>query len=179
MQLRIASCGSRGAEWYVAATLPRQEERADEELRNQGFETFLPTVWERRTRNRKIVREEVPMFDGYLFIRLDLLRDPWGLIRGTRGLHDTGLLGMRPGKPSRVPDELIAFVAANAAQRNEEFIQRAKASLKGSTLLVTAGAWAGFQGVCTMHRNDRVRVLLNLFGRPTEVEMPTSRVEKA
>lgn len=178
MQLRIESCGSRGAEWFVAATLHRQEDRAEEELAKQGFVVFAPTVWERRTKNRKIIREEVPMFPGYIFVRLDLARDPWGLIRATRGIHDAGLIGMRPGKPSPMPDALIAFVAANAAELNEEFIARAKASLKGKTLLVTAGAWAGFRGECTMHRNDRIRLLLSLFGRPTEVEMPTSRVEK-
>lgn len=173
------SCGSRGAEWFCAMTQPRQEDRADEELRKQGFTTFLPTVWERRTKNRKIVRTEVPMFDGYIFVRFDLRRDHWGAIVNTRGIRDPGLVGMRPGHPSPLPDDLIAFVGKHATELNREFIARAKASLKGRTLLVTAGAWSGFQGVCTTHRNDRVRVLLTLFGRPTEVEMPTSRVEKA
>lgn len=179
-QICTVSCGSRGGgpEWFCAITQPRQEDRADEELRRQGFVTFLPTVWERRTKNRKIIRVEVPMFDGYIFVRFDPVRDPWGVIPNTRGIRDAGLLGMRPGRPSPVPAALIDFIATHAAELNADFVARAKASLNGRTLLVTAGAWSGFQGVCTMHRNDRVRVLLTLFGRPTEVEMPTSRVEK-
>lgn len=177
-QICTVSCGSRGAEWFCAITQPRQEDRADEELRKQGFVTFLPTVWERRTKSRKIVRVEVPMFDGYIFVRFDPVRDPWGVIPNTRGIRDAGLLGMRPGRPSPLPDALIDFIATHAAGLNAEFVERARASLKGSMVRVTAGAWAGFVGECTMHRNDRVRLLLSLFGRATEVEMQASRVER-
>lgn len=172
------SCGSRAARWFCAETLHHQADVASDELRRQGFGVFRPMVWERRIKNRKVVRVECDMFAGYIFVLFDPHRDPWGAIAHTRGMRDAPPLGMTAGKPTPLPQELIAFVAANATERNAEFEALARASFNGAKVLVTKGPWRGSIGDCLMHRGDRVRLLLKLFGRDTHVEMPAERVER-
>jgi hypothetical protein len=43
------SCEDDGSCWYVIQTKPKQEDRADLNLRAWKIETFAPTLKERRT----------------------------------------------------------------------------------------------------------------------------------
>ncbi len=171
------SCGSHGGEWYCAETHHNQEAIAEEELGNQSFATFLPMVFERRVKNRKIIRVEVPMFPGYVFVRFDRQHDNWPPILGTKGVR--GLLGPHKSRPTALPLDLIHAIADNATALNAEFLAHAQAKLTGKRLRVTKGPWAGFEGVCLWHRNDRVALLMSLFGRETQIETVTTRVERA
>jgi transcription elongation factor/antiterminator RfaH len=175
-QLCTVSCGSRGAEWFCAETHHAHEHIAEAELGNQSFATFLPMVFERRVKNRKIIRVEVPMFPGYVFVRFDRQHDNWPPILGTKGVR--GLLGPHKSRPTPLPLDLIHAIADNATALNAEFLAHAQAKLTGQRLRVTKGPWAGFEGVCLWHRNDRVRLLMSLFGRETQIETVTSRIER-
>lgn len=169
-------CGSRGGEWFCAETYYAQEAVAVEELTRQSFETFLPQVWERRTKNRKIIRVEVPMFPGYVFMRFDRQHDNWPVILNTKGIR--ALLGPHKSSPTAVPADLIHAIADNATHLNAEFAAMARAKLVGRRLRVTTGPWFGFEGQCVMHRGERVRLLMSLFGRETHIDTVTSRVER-
>jgi transcription elongation factor/antiterminator RfaH len=171
------SCGSRGAAWYCAETHYGQDDAAIAELGQQRFETFLPMVWERRTKGERIRRVEVSMFPGYLFVRFDPSIDPWRRITNTRGVRS--ILGTTPERPTPLPTDVIQAIADNATALNARFEAMARARLTGIPLRVTKGPWAGMEGVCLWHANDRVRLLLSLFGRPTKIEMPVGRVERA
>lgn len=72
--------------WYLLRTKPREEARALENLRNQGFDAFAPfcrTV--RRYRGRRVCRTE-PLFPGYAFVALNQRTHNWAVIRNTRGV---------------------------------------------------------------------------------------------
>lgn len=170
-------CGSRGAEWFCVLAKHGQDEQAEAELTNQAFQCFRPMVWERRTRNRKIIRTEVPMFPGYLFVLFDRRTSAWGSIPNTKGVQ--AVLSMTPGRPTPTPAALLHLIAENASALNAQFEAQARTTLKGQAVRVNAGPWAGFEGVCTWHVHDRVRLLMSLFGRATQVEMPTGRVARA
>jgi transcription antitermination factor NusG len=58
--------------WYLLYTNPRAEKKVNEELKNRGFDTFLPLhktlkQWSDR---KKLVEE--PLFKGYIFIYMEL-----------------------------------------------------------------------------------------------------------
>jgi transcription antitermination factor NusG len=60
------------AHWYALQTYPRHEKRVHEDLMLRGVESFLPlyeTV--HRWKNGCRVRVELPLFPGYLFVRID------------------------------------------------------------------------------------------------------------
>ena len=64
--------GSSLAQWYALHTYPRHEKRVYERLGLQAIECFLPlyeTV--HRWKNGCNVRVELPLFPGYLFLKID------------------------------------------------------------------------------------------------------------
>lgn len=56
--------------WYVIHTKVREEFRALENLKNQGFEVFLPTCQVQKKSQGTIKLATEPLFSRYLFIRL-------------------------------------------------------------------------------------------------------------
>lgn len=72
--------------WYVIQTKPRQEWRALEHLRRQGYTCYLPALKVENLRPGDRVEQERPLFPQYLFIRLDEIASNWYPICSTRGV---------------------------------------------------------------------------------------------
>ena len=64
---------SSSSHWYLIQTKPRQESRAEENLRRQHFECYRP-IKPSAAGNGKA---DEALFPGYLFIRLDRQLDNW------------------------------------------------------------------------------------------------------
>ncbi len=88
-------------QWFVVATIPRQEQRASENLARQGYSVFLPILkrTSRHARRTSIVLEAV--FPGYLFVNFQLKSTPWRSINGTFGVRS---LLMNGGRPAALPE---------------------------------------------------------------------------
>src|ERR1700738_3274897 len=56
--------------WYVAYTLPRHEKAVADRLINQDVETYLPLYTSVREWNRRRVEVELPLFPGYVFVKM-------------------------------------------------------------------------------------------------------------
>jgi transcription antitermination factor NusG len=60
------------AHWYALHTYPRHEKRVREDLRLRAIECFLPLYQtEHRWKNGCKVQVELPLFPGYVFVRID------------------------------------------------------------------------------------------------------------
>src|SRR5215831_1509510 len=59
--------------WYALYTASNQEKRVEQHLRMKGVEVFLPlyTVT-RRWKNRMTMKIDLPLFSGYVFVRIAL-----------------------------------------------------------------------------------------------------------
>lgn len=84
------------SEWYLIQCKPRQELRAEENLRKQGFACLLPLCWTEKIRHGKRQLVQEPLFPGYLFINLCQLTDSWYSIRSTRGVRRLVTFGSLP-----------------------------------------------------------------------------------
>ena len=60
--------------WYLVNTKARQEETANQNLSNQGFQTFLPKISYDLKKNVSKPNIEV-MFPSYLFVKIDIKND--------------------------------------------------------------------------------------------------------
>ena len=77
-----------GAErWFVVHTLPHQEKRAQIQLQNQRYRTFLPKREKTVRHARKLATVVAPFFPRYTFIILDPEHDQWRPINGTMGVE--------------------------------------------------------------------------------------------
>ena len=56
--------------WYVAYTLPRHEKSIADRLIHQDVETYLPLYSSVRKWNRRLVEIELPLFPGYVFVKM-------------------------------------------------------------------------------------------------------------
>ncbi len=59
-------------EWYALRVKSRCEKIVSEQLRQKGYEEFLPMYWSRRLWTDRVKMLEMPVFAGYLFCRFDL-----------------------------------------------------------------------------------------------------------
>src|SRR5258708_5439855 len=72
-----------GERWYAVHTLPHSERRAQIQLRNQEFRTFLPQRLKTVRHARKSRTVHAPYFPRYLFVALNLSKHQWRSVNGT------------------------------------------------------------------------------------------------
>lgn len=162
--------------WHVVLCRPRQDATAEENLLNQGFETFRPKSRTHRLiagRRRSVVES---MFPRYLFVRLRQHGEDWGPIRSTRGTVGLVRLGQQtPIVPAAVIEAL--------RQRSDDdgFINLSDAvEYKTNELVeIIDGPCAGYRAMFHAHNGtDRVLVLLTLLQHERTVELANSAIRK-
>ncbi len=149
--------------WYVVHTKPRQEARALENLQNQGFHCFLPTMQVQKLRQQRVQTVTEPMFSRYLFIELDHQTQNWGPIRSTLGVSKLVSFGPQPAK---VPPEFITFLKEAPPETLERMFT------PGDHVQVASGPLQGLAGKYIAHDGEtRAFVLVELLGQPQKLRM--------
>ena len=90
--------------WYAVQAKPRQENTAEENLRRQGFDTYLPKIQLRRRRRDKWTKVVEPLFPRYLFIHLEPGVDNWAPLRSTLGVSTVVRFGVETPEGMRSSD---------------------------------------------------------------------------
>ncbi|MCC6915857.1 transcription/translation regulatory transformer protein RfaH [Nitrosomonas sp.] len=162
--------------WYLVHTKPKQEKCALQNLRQQGYQCYLPMLSVERVRQGNLVRIDEPLFPRYLFIRLgvDNSAKSWAPIRSTRGVSRLVCFGSEPAK---IDNNLIAFL-----QVQEVSLQNKPEPLfkSGEKIRITEGAFAGIEGIYQMAEGEsRVMVLIELLSKPVVMRLSPSSLRKA
>jgi len=155
---RMLGCGQR---WYAVRTLPFSETRAQRNLENQSFRTFLPKRRKTVRHARKITTVGAPLFPCYMFVALDLTFHQWRSVNGTFGVSR---LLMQGDRPLPVPEGVVETLIASADDAG--VVQFGQQLRVGMPVRVMAGPFV--EQLAILDRLDdcgRVRVLLELMGR--------------
>jgi transcriptional antiterminator NusG len=131
-------------------------------------------------RNGKKVVVQKKMFPGYLLVRCKLDDDSWFVIRNTPGV--TGFVGQGP-RPSPLPRRDVEMFLQVETADEEALVKRSRPRLEyeaGETVRVKEGPFADFSGEVVEINEDqlKLKVLVNIFGRETPVELEFSQVAK-
>lgn len=165
------------AKWRAVYSKPRQESRAHMHLLNQGYRSFLPLV---RTRRRIRGRDRIcvePMFPRYLFIQLADYREDWGPIRSTRGV--VGLVRLGDEVPV-VPDDLISELSLRHDDGGAIDLTAYQALKPNDPVEVTAGPFAGYQGLYHAKSGEqRAVILLEILNRQQKVQISSHDIKRA
>lgn len=157
--------------WYAVYTRARHEKQVSLQLTARAVESFLP-LYEcvRQWKDRRVV-VALPLFAGYVFVRLDLARRMQVLT--THGV--VHLVGVH-GQPSPVPDEEIESLRTCLARRIN--IEPHKYLASGERVLVMKGPLAGVEGIF-LRRKNRCRIVLsiNLIRSSVSVEVDENDVQ--
>ncbi len=180
---------NRPGRWYVVHTQSGYEKKVKQNLEARTssmnmeeriHEVVIPMEDVVEFKGGKKVVVQKKMFPGYLLVRCELDDDSWYVIRNTPGV--TGFVG-QGAKPSPLPRKDVESFLAVSTETPEEVAQRAKPRSQyemGETVRVKEGPFADFSGEVIEINEDqlKVKVLVNIFGRETPVELDFSQVAK-
>jgi transcriptional antiterminator NusG len=172
--------------WYIVHTYSGHEAKAKQALlerakvlgqEDQFDEVLIPeenvvevVKGEKKTSKRKF-------FPGYILVRMELNDESWHTVRGTPKI--TGFVG-GGAQPTPIPDEEVARMT----QQIKEGAAKPKPKIRfeeGENVRVITGPFANFSGFVdeVLPEKEKVRVMVQVFGRATPVVLDYMNVEKA
>lgn len=178
----------RPGEWFVLHSYAGYENKVKSNLESRIsslnvedriFEVIIPMEDVVEVKNGRKVVVSKKVFPGYLLVRCDLDDYSWSVIRQTPGV--TGFVGpgTKPTPLSRKEVEGILQVKPEGTESARRSRPRLEYEL-GETVRVKEGPFADFHGEVAEINEDqlKLKVLVNIFGRETPVELEFSQVAK-
>ena len=173
------------AKWYGVHTISGHENKVRELLTRRAevqglwdydlFEILIPTEKEQATRAGKRVVVDKKLFPGYILVQMNLTDDTYKLVRGTSGV--TGFL-QSGDKPVPLENYEVQRIMTNLEASKEA---PKIAYNKNDIIRVVEGAFSEYTGKIEEVNGERekLKVLINIFGRETPVELDFTQVERA
>lgn len=154
--------------WFLLRTKTGSETLAQGELAKQNYHSYLPQYSQRVRRNGRRMRVVLPLFPRYLFLQLMVGQQCLSPVRSTKGVVSIVRFG---DEYAQVPEFVILALTRRADPHG--YHQRAEQMLKPSDRVrVSEGPFAQWEGIFLEESGEnRVRILLNLLGNDTPVEL--------
>jgi len=173
-------------QWYVVHTYSGYENKVKTNLekrvesmdmQDKIFRILVPTEQETETKDgkKKVVQKKI--FPGYVLVEMIMTDDSWYVVRNTPGV--TGFVGSSgsgskptPLLPSEV-NAILKQMGISETKVHYDFKLKDQVQIK-------EGPFANFVGTIEEIFADKqkVKVLVNMFGRETPVELNFSQIEK-
>jgi transcriptional antiterminator NusG len=169
--------------WYVVNTYSGHENKVKANLEHrrtsmnqeEGIrQIVVPTEQVVETKDGQKVSSERRVFPGYVLVQMELTDDTWSLVKNTPGV--TGFVGAqnKPVPLSRAEvDRILHTASVERPKQKAEFAV-------GEDVRVTAGPLSDFSGEVVEVNADqnRLKVMVSIFGRETPVELGFDQVKK-
>ena len=178
----------RPGSWYVVHTYAGYENKVKSNLESRInsmdmedriFECVIPMedVIEFKGGKKVVVPKKV--FPGYLLVRCDLDDDSWRVVRNTPGVTGFVGAGSKPTPLTRTDVETFLGVKDEGPETTKRTRPRLEYEV-GESVRVREGPFADFSGQIAEINEDqlKLKVLVNIFGRETPVELEFSQVAK-
>lgn len=172
--------------WYVVNTYSGHENKVKEKLEmrtvSMGMEDYIfrVIVPEEKIIEEKngVKKERVrKLFPGYILVEMIMTDEAWFVVRNTPGV--TGFIGSSgkgakpfPLQPYEV-DKILNDMGMSRLEVNTDLAV-------GTLVKVISGPFSGMEGkIDSVDKdNNKLTVLLDLFGQETSVEVDFSQIEK-
>ena len=165
-------------QWFVVYCKSREENRACQQLHNQGIASFFPKIKKTKIlRGKKTVIEE-PLFPSYLFVNIDMHDANFTSIRWTRGINDFIRFG---GQIATVHDELIEQLQNICyVLNNLDPDEDPKSLLKnGDKVEIISGAFKGATAIFSSEDGlERSMLLLNILNQEKSISFCNKEIQK-
>ena len=187
----IISPYDRKGKWYVLHSYAGYENRVQQNIETRMrsmnveeriHEIVVPMedVIEFKNGKKTIVKKKV--FPGYVLIRMNLDDDTWYVIRNTPGV--TGFVGA-DSKPNPLSRKEVENILGSDTDEKTQVAAAVKSHPRldfevGQQVRVTTGPFADFNGAISDIDIDKntLKVLVDIFGRETPVELEFGQVAK-
>lgn len=173
--------------WYVVNTYSGHEKKVKEklEMRTESmgmqdniFNIVIPETVEIEVKDGVKKEKTKKMFPGYILVEMIMSDEAWYIVRNTPGV--TGFIGSsgKGAKPTPLlPSEIehvLGIVEAQPKHVDNDFVV-------GDKITIIDGPFKGIYGVVNNidTNNNRLNVLIDLFGQETPVEVEIFQVNKS
>jgi transcription termination/antitermination protein NusG len=185
---------AKPGEWYVVQTYSGMENRVRANLESRIsslnmedyiFEVIVPTeeVAEIKAGQRKLVKRN--RFPGYVLVRMEMTDESWAAVRHTPAV--TGFVGHTHQPLPLTLDEVERWIApevsepvpAAAEQKKEKQVAVVDFEV-GDSVMVVDGPFATLHATINEINADaqKIKGLVEIFGRETPVELSFSQIQK-
>ncbi len=173
----------QGKNWYVLHTYPGEEEAVARNLKQRieslGMEDKIFSVMVPKEKKikikagkRKVIEERI--YPGYVFVEMVVTDDSWYVARNTPRV--TGFIGAGT-VPIPVSVEEIEILKKRSSDQEPQY----KIDfIVGALVKITDGPFKDFEGKVSEidEQRGKLKVLVNIFGRDTPVEVDSLQVKK-
>ena len=169
--------------WYAIHTYSGYEEKVAESIRQRAesldmkdkiFQVLVPKekMIEIKNGKRKVVEKRI--FQGYVLVEMKLTEDAWYIVRNTPSV--TGFVGSGT-EPTPIDNDEMEKIQKRMGIEQPKFKMDYNI---GDVVNITDGPFKGFDGAINEidHAKGKLKVLVNMFGRETPVELDSLQVKK-
>ncbi|MDP3244806.1 MAG: transcription termination/antitermination protein NusG [bacterium] len=173
----------QGRRWYVLHTYSGYEENVSHNLKQRVetmdmsdkiFNVLVPTEKKIKIKNgkRKIVEEKI--FPGYVLVEMVVTDDSWYVVRNTPNV--TGFVGSGT-TPTPIDEEEVKGLMKRMGVEEPKYTIDVSV---GSPVQITDGPFKNFEGKVSEidEMRGKIKVLVNMFGRETPVELDFLQLKK-
>jgi transcriptional antiterminator NusG len=173
-------------QWYIVQTYSGYENKAkvalEERISSAGAESyfdeiFIPTetVIENRNGKRREVKKK--FYNGYIFVKMEINDQTWHIVKSAPKV--VGFVGNEK-TPTPVPESEVKKIT----QKIEEGSLQTKPAFafsQGDKVKIVEGNFKDFTGTVEEvdEEKERLKVYVEIFGRPTSVEFDFNQVDEA
>ena len=169
--------------WYAVNTYSGHEKKVKQNLehRVQSMgaqrnvrQIVIPTEQVSEMKDGQRVQTEKRTMPGYVLVNMDLNEDTWTVVKGTPGV--TGFVG-----PQNKPVPLSQGEVDRLLKREQAERPRTRAQFSiGESVKVISGPLSDFSGEIAEINADtqRIKGLVEIFGRETPVELSFNQIQK-
>ena len=174
-------------QWYVVNTYSGHESKVKEKLeaktesmgfQNNIFRIIIPETKEVEVKDGVKKEKTHKMFPGYILVEMIMSDEAWYIVRNTPGV--TGFIGSsgKGEKPTPLLPQEIDKILANMGMSRMEIDTDLAV---GNKVNIIDGPFKGMMGTIDSidAENNRLSVLIDLFGQETPVEVELFQVSKA
>jgi transcription termination/antitermination protein NusG len=179
-------------DWYVVHSYAGYENKVKTNLETRItsldmedyiYQVEVPTREEVEVKNGKRLNVQNKVFPGYILVRMDLTAESYSCVRNTPGV--TGFVGAtdRADRPAPLSlDEVLKWLApavTTDAKKSKPEIKVLDFEV-GDSVTVIDGAFASLPASISEINADqqKLKVLVSIFGRETPVELNFNQVSK-
>ena len=164
--------GPSGAQWYSIQTRYRFERKVTTQLRNKGWQTFLPVLEEIHRWSDRSQPVSVPLFSGYTFVRIELspqLRLELLHTEGVIGLISTR--GIAAPVPAKQIDDLQKLLSLKVPCALHAFLR------VGQKVRIRGGSLDGLEGILEQRGKKSLVISLESIQRAIAITIEGYELE--
>ena len=173
-------------EWYVVNTYSGHETKVKEKLEQRAvsmgmqdniFRVIIPETTEVEVKDGVKKEKVKKMFPGYVLVEMVMSDEAWYVVRNTPGV--TGFIGSsgKGAKPIPLSDEEVKKFIGDGEEKAKPINTDVEV---GDNVSIIDGPFKGMSGKIESEdkENEKLTVLIDLFGQETPVEVDLIQITK-